>query len=328
MRQLFFEEQHQAFWQAFERDLEQLERRKQAMPPQQAAAFMQAYRTVCHHLAVSTDRHYSGSLTEYLQYLCERGHQILYAGQKVSLLRRFAEFVARDFPRSVREEKKLVYWAHALFYGPLLLAALLMVLMPEAAAKLPGLGHGEALADAYEEMRQQYADGVNRESWQNWLMAGYYLWNNIGIAFQSFASGVLFGFGTVYITVFNGWVIGGAMGYMVHTPSGPAFFSFVGAHGAFELTGIVLAAAGGLRLGAALLKPQGLSRRDALRVQGKQAVKLMNSGFLLLFVAAFVEGFWSPITSIPMAVKYVVAAVLWILVYAYLLFAGRTGGRA
>lgn len=87
----------------------------------------------------------------------------------------------------------------------------------------------------------------------------------------------------------------------------------------------MLAAAGGLRLGAALLRPQGLSRRDALRIQGKQAVMLMNGAFLMLFIAALIEGFWSPLTSIPMWLKYAVAAVLWLLVYAYLLFAGRKG---
>jgi len=84
-----------------------------------------------------------------------------------------------------------------------------------------------------------------------------------------------------------------------------------------------MAAAGGLRLGLALLNPQGLSRRDALRIQGKQAVGLMNGGFLMLFIAAFIEGFWSPITSIPMILKYIVSIAMWLLVYAYLLYAGR-----
>lgn len=330
MRQLFFEEQHRPFWQAFEQDLQQFESKRVTPAPAKITAFMQDYRTVCHHLALANDRHYSGGLTDYLQYLCERAHQVLYSSQKTSLAARFSAFVRRDFPQAVRAEKKLVWLAHALFYVPLMAAFLLVAFLPESSDKVAGLGGGEGLAEAYEEMRQQYEDRTNREAWQNWVMFAYYVWNNISIAFQSFGSGILFGLGTVYVTVFNGWVIGGAMGYMVHQPAGPAFFSFVGAHGAFELTGIVLAAAGGLRLGAALLRPQGLSRRDALRIQGKQAVMLMNGAFLMLFIAALIEGFWSPLTSIPMWLKYAVAAVLWLLVYAYLLFAGRkrAGGAA
>lgn len=323
MRQLFFEEQHQAFWRAFERDLEKLETRRGSLPAKQTALFVQDYRTVCHHLAVATDRRYSGGLTDYLQYLCERAHQLLYVGQQVSLWVRFRDFVMQGFPQLVRREKKLVWLAHALFYLPFIVAFLLTAFVPESVDKITGLGGGPEMADSYKEMMEQYAKGTNREVWQNFMMAGFYIFNNISIAFQSFASGILFGLGTVYVTVSNGWVIGGAMGYMLHQPSGPAFFSFVGAHGAFELTGIVLAAAGGLRLGLALLNPQGLSRRDALRIQGKQAVGLMNGGFLLLFIAAFIEGFWSPITSIPMILKYIVSVLMWLLVYAYLLYAGR-----
>ena len=115
MRQLFFEEQHQAFWRTFEQDLQQLEKRRGSLSAQKTALFMQDYRTVCHHLAVATDRCYSGGLTDYLQYLCERAHQLLYVGQQVSLWVRFRDFVMQGFPQLVRREKKLVWLAHALF---------------------------------------------------------------------------------------------------------------------------------------------------------------------------------------------------------------------
>ena len=101
------------------------------------------------------------------------------------------------------------------------------------------------------------------------------------------------------------------------------FFSFVGAHGSFELTGIVLSVAGGLRLGYSLINPGQYSRRDALRMQGKQASSLVCGAFLFLFVAAIIEGFWSPLTIFPLWLKYTVALVLWFAVYAYLFLAGR-----
>ena len=122
MRQLFFEEQHQAFWRTFEQDLQQLEKRRGSLSAQKTALFMQDYRTVCHHLAVATDRCYSGGLTDYLQYLCERAHQLLYVGQQVSLWVRFRDFVMQGFPQLVRREKKLVWLAHALFYLPCVVA--------------------------------------------------------------------------------------------------------------------------------------------------------------------------------------------------------------
>jgi hypothetical protein len=44
---------------------------------------------------------------------------------------------------------------------------------------------------------------------------------------------------------------------------------------------------------------------------------------LLLLVAAFIEGFWSPSSVLP-HVKWGVAAGLYSLVLCYLLFAGRS----
>lgn len=329
MRQLIFEERYREFWQTFERDLLILEQKKQAPSKELAEGFVQNYRTLCQHLALALERHYSGGLTDYLQFLCERGHKILYAEQKMSLFDGFWHFVRYGLPQTVRQQKTLVLWAHALFYLPLLLAFLLTALMPEQSMGIIGLDYGPSAALAYEEMKDRYETARNREMSLNFIMTAWYIWNNIGIAFRMFASGLLFGFGTVYMSLFNGWVIGGVMGYMIHASSGAAFFSFIGAHGAFELTGIVLAAAGGLRLGLSLLKPGTLSRRDALRVQGGQAAQLVCGAFLLLFIAAFVEGFWSPITSIPMALKYLVAFVLWVAVYAYLWLGGRPQkGRA
>ena len=76
-------------------------------------------------------------------------------------------------------------------------------------------------------------------------------------------------------------------------------------------------------MGLSLINPQGYSRKDALKIQGALAVRLMGGGFLLLFIAALVEGFWSPITSLPLWIKYTVAVCLWLGVYLYFFLAGR-----
>lgn len=322
-RQFVFEQEHRALWAAFEAQLQQLESSKKPLDAEAALGFGRDYGRVCHHLALANDRHYSGGLSAYLQNLAERGHKQLYRHQGRSLWQQFKHFVVRDFPQSVRAQKALVLWAHALFYLPLFAALLLVALHPPLLAKWAGADVGAQAAESYREMAAQYAEGVNREAWKNGAMFGFYVFNNIGIAFQSFAGGLLLGIGAIYVMVYNGLMIGGIMGYMLHEPAGTAFYSFIVAHGAFELTGLVLAGAGGLRLGLALLMPQGLSRRDALRVQGGEAIKLMSGAFLLLALAALVEAFWSPLTSIPLAVKFVVGPVLWLLVYTYLWRAGR-----
>jgi hypothetical protein len=43
----------------------------------------------------------------------------------------------------------------------------------------------------------------------------------------------------------------------------------------------------------------------------------------MLLLAAFVEAFWSSSSVIPAALKYLVSALLWLLVIAFLSQAGR-----
>ena len=72
-----------------------------------------------------------------------------------------------------------------------------------------------------------------------------------------------------------------------------------------------------------MINPGEYTRRDALRIQGKQASALICGAFLFLFIAAIIEGFWSPLTVLPLWLKYTVAVVLWLAVYAYLFLAGK-----
>jgi hypothetical protein len=48
---------------------------------------------------------------------------------------------------------------------------------------------------------------------------------------------------------------------------------------------------------------------------------------LFLLIAAFIEAYWSSMTAPSPLIKYLVGAALWMLMAAYLLFAGRTAMR-
>ena len=101
------------------------------------------------------------------------------------------------------------------------------------------------------------------------------------------------------------------------------FFSFAISHGSFELTAIVVAGAAGLLLGWGMIHPGNLTRRESLRVHGIDAVKLAAGSAFMLLIAAFIEGYFSPM-AIPDIIKYVVGTILWIVVYVYLVHSGRS----
>ena len=155
-------------------------------------------------------------------------------------------------------------------------------------------------------------------------MFGYYVMHNIGIAFQTFAAGLLFGLGSVFFLIFNGLVIGAVSGHLTEIGYGQTFWSFVIGHGAFELSAITLAGAAGLQLGWSLVAPGRLARSEALRLAARKSVRMLCGVMVFLLIAAFIEAYWSSTTRIEPWIKYAVGAALWLLVAAYLTLAGRS----
>jgi uncharacterized membrane protein SpoIIM required for sporulation len=98
-------------------------------------------------------------------------------------------------------------------------------------------------------------------------------------------------------------------------------------HGSFELTAIVFSGAAGLRLGYAILHPGQLSRLDGLRQAGREVVPMLYGIVLMLTIAAVLEAFWSSSSSLPIAVKYAVGALLWSLVLLYSFSGSRYESR-
>ena len=153
-------------------------------------------------------------------------------------------------------------------------------------------------------------------------MFGFYVYNNTGIGFRTFAGGILAGLGTLFFLVFNGLVIGSIAGYLTELGYGETFWGFVIGHGAFELLAIVISGMAGLLLGKAIIAPGNRRRIEALRQNAGEAVILISGAAGMFFIAALLEAFWSPL-AIPAAIKFAVGALLWLLASLYLFYTGR-----
>ncbi|MGG5872819.1 stage II sporulation protein M [Pseudomonas peli] len=320
MKQSLFEKQHQADWQAFNTQLEALERGK--ADSQQCKAFAADYRSLCQHLALAQSRGYSSHLIEQLQLLAMRGHQQFYR-HRSPLGGQLLGFILAGFPRLVRTEWRFVAAASLLFFGSLLLMGSMVYHFPDLVYGVMAPDQVAGMEKMYDPDARRIGRFSERDSGDDWMMFGYYIMNNIGIAFQTFASGLLFGLGSLFFLLFNGLMIGAVAGHLTQIGYGETFWSFVVGHGAFELTAIALAGAAGLKLGWALLVPGRLPRGEALRVAASSSVRLIGGVIVFLLLAAFIEAYWSSMDLASPLVKYWVGAGLWLLVLAYLLLAGR-----
>lgn len=162
-----------------------------------------------------------------------------------------------------------------------------------------------------------------REGDQNWFMFAYYIFNNIGIAFETFASGIIFCLGTLFYLIINGVIIGIIATHLSINGYGQTFWPFVIGHGSFELTAIVISAAAGLKIGLAVLIPKRKTRIESLYYASKSAIRLVIGAFIMLIIAAIIEAYWSSMNSAS-DLRYAVGILLWIAVISYFLFMGKT----
>ncbi len=315
MRQTPFEAGHTREWDEFEAFLEK-------KPAFDAAEMPQRYRRICQSLALAADRQYSPALVDRLNRLALRGHHALYENRRRET-QRVLEFVAAGFPALVRREWRLVLAASLLFFGPLIGLFAVLQVFPEFVHYLL---RPEQIAGVHEMYDPASRRLGMREADTNLMMFGFYVWNNVGIGFQTFAGGLLAGVGSIWFLGSNGIVLGAVAGYLTQIGYVETFWSFVAGHSSWELIAIALSGAAGLRLGLAVIAPGRLTRKAALVAAARPAVQIMYGAALLFFVAAFVEAFWSPLTEVPFNAKLGVGMAGWALLIAYFAFAGR--GRA
>ena len=314
MKQTPFEAAHASEWRAFEEFLQSPKK-----PPFDPAEMPARFRRLCQHLALAAERRYSADLVDRLNRLALRGHHALYANRRRES-QQVLDFMLAGFPRLVRREWRLVTAAALLFFGPLLgFIALLQ--------QFPDFAHYLLAPEQIASFHQMYDPGNKRigmrEADTSVMMFGFYIWNNVRIGFQTFAGGMLFGVGSAWFLGANGVIIGAVAGYLTQAGFGETFWSFVVGHSALELIAIVLSGAAGFKLGLAVIAPGNLTRKAALIAAARPAVRIMYGAAVLFFAAAFVEAFWSPLTEIPFNVKISVGIALWVILLAYLLFAGR-----
>jgi uncharacterized membrane protein SpoIIM required for sporulation len=284
-----------------------------------AAELPALYRQLCQDLALARERQLSGSLVAELNELALAGHRLLYQA-RTGQIRGLGAFLARDFPRAVRGEWRLVAVLHALFYGLALALAALAWTHPDLIYSFLDPANVQEMEAMYDPAGPVATEA--RGAGTDASMFGFYIWNNISIAFRTFASGLVLGVGTLASVILNALNFGLIASHLIREGSAQPFFTFVIAHASFELTAILLSGVAGMRLGLAVLAPGPRSRVAALRHAAHSSLPIVAGAAVMLLIAAAIEAFWSP-RLFPAPIKYAVGASLWGLVALWLLAAGR-----
>ena len=224
-------------------------------------------------------------------------------------LDKLARLFLVDFPAAVRAHRWHVLVALVAFAAPLVVTGILTWLDPGFVLSM----HDASMVDEYEQMYGDAAGPIGRRGADSdWQMFGHYIANNIGLAFQCFAGGLFFGIGSIFFLAVNGVLSGSVAGYVTRRGFGETFYRSWSTHGAFELTGIVLAGAAGLALGHALLAPGRRTGCAALEHAARGAIVIVYGIAAMFAIAAALEAFWSSARWVPAEVKFAVGAACWL----------------
>lgn len=312
-----FYQSRQNDWKQLTELLERSQRALEQLSPEDVKMLGKLYRAVTSDLAVAQREFPNHRVTAYLNQLVARGHAVVYRSQPLAF-KRLIHFATRGFPRTFRQTFPFTLTAMLLLILPALAAGLLTNWQPEAAVWL--------LPPQVQSLIPQIED---QDLWtdipieERPYASAFIMTNNIQVSFLAFSGGVTAALFTVYAMIFNGLLIGGLLGLTSHYDVGFELGTFMVGHGVIELTTIFIAGGSGLMLGWAIIHPGLLRRRDALTLAARKALRLILGCVPLLVIAGIIEGFISPNENLAWPIKWGVGALTGLLLYSYLLLAGR-----
>lgn len=314
MKQFVDARQHD--WQLLAALLDRTQKNIEHLSPAEVKQMGALYRSVTSDLALAQRDFPRERVTIYLNQLVARGHAILYQSEPLAV-GRLIHFVKAGFPQTFRATWPFFVVSLLLFMVPALLSGFLLANRHQLAARL--MPQSAGLVEYLEnEALWTEVPLEDRPYFSSFIMT-----NNITVAIYAFAGGALAGLFALFILVNNGLMIGGTFGLTAAYGLGFELATFAIGHGVIELTMIFIAGAAGLQVGWGIVNPGLLKRRDSMVLSARVAMRLILGCIPMLVIAGLIEGFISPNAAIPVWGKWLVGLVTGILLYSYLLLAGR-----
>jgi uncharacterized membrane protein SpoIIM required for sporulation len=323
IRSTRFRQERESDWRKLEAIVGRAERDGvAALDFDSALQLAQLYRLATTSLSVAREISLDRSLLDYLEALCCRAYLAVYAPQETlrGLVRRF---VAAGAPQAIRRSGlALALAVLALALGTLVAFELFRsdptwynTFIPTAVAD------GRGIASTRSELLAVLNRNADASNGMLGAFAAYLFSHNTTIAIASFSLGIAC-LPSFLLVFANGLMLGALIALYDDRGIGLDLLAWLSVHGTTELLAVIIATAGGFRLGLALIFPGRSTRRAALRRDGRDAVKLAVLAAAMLVIAALLESFVRQRvgdSGIRLAIGWGVAA-LWL---AYFALAGR-----
>ncbi|HWJ03367.1 MAG TPA: stage II sporulation protein M [Verrucomicrobiae bacterium] len=311
-----FIKQNRSDWEQLEQSIREMSKGNRFLTPQGVESFQRLYRKVANQLSFSQTYFRNEEVTNYLNELVAKAHNLLYRDQATTSLYQLKQFFGKTFIRLLLEQRKFVLAAFLLF---LIGAAGSFIAVMVDPLHLYSVLPGEIAANVDPAQLGQGKDHIDSAAVSAQIMT-----NNMRVAVLAFVGGITLGTLTIYLMVFNGMMLGGLAALFWQSGKFYDFWAYIVPHGMLELTAIFIAGGSGLLMGYRILVPGPYARALQLKVQSLRSVQLLLGTLPLFVIAGIVEGYITP-APIPLEAKYAFAflTVIVLLLYVWVGARGR-----
>lgn len=314
MREVTFLKKNADKWKEFETFLSSKEN---INPDKLAALFIE----LTDDLSYSRTFFPESKTTQYLNSLTARVHQSIYKSKK-ERKERFFRFWKYEAPLLFYKHRLKIVISFSIFFISMLMGVVssagdsgfVRLIMGDGYVNmtLENIDKGDPMA-VYKQM-----NGVD-------MFLGI-TFNNIRVSFIAFVYGILISFGTGWVLMSNGIMLG-AFQYFFHIHH-LLFESIlvIWIHGTLEISAIIIAGAAGLVLGNSILFPGTYSRRQSFIIGSKEGLKIIVSLVPVFITAGFLESFVTRFTGMPiyLSLTIIISSAIFVIwyfvIYPYRIF--------
>ena len=261
--------------------------------------------------------------TQYLNSLTAKIHQSIYKTKK-ERKDRFVQFWKYEAPLLFYKRRKEIVVSFLIF----LIAVIIGVLSSSGDSGFVRL----ILGDSYVNMTLENIDkGDPMAVYKKMNGIDMFLgitFNNIRVSFFAFMMGLLFSFGTAWILLRNGIMLGSFQYFFHQHDLLIDSVLVIWIHGTLEISAIIIAGAAGLTLGNSFLFPGTYSRKQSFMIGAREGLKMIVSLIPIFIIAGFLESFVTRHTGMPVYLSLTIILgslffVIWYFIISMIPFLGE-----
>lgn len=252
-----------------------------------------AYNDITSDLAFARTQYPDSPITAYLNNIALGLHRDLYR-HKHTTFSQVMRFWTHEIPLCVYSAKGPLLLSLAIFVLSILAGVVSTIGDPEFPRLILGDGYVNMTLENIEngEPMAVYAQGTHVSSFLSITI------NNVFVSFRAYAMGLLTSFGTGFMLLYNGVMVGAFVMFFVQRHLFIQCFLAVMLHGTLELSAIVIAGGAGIMLGNGWLFPGTYSRVESFVRAARRSIKVLVSTIPIFIIAGFIEGFFTRYTHV------------------------------